>query len=122
VLARLDQIEGVESSSANESTTLIRLSLRPGVDSRKVAEKVQRVLSQQIGDRVAVQLSGRATTAALQREEWRDKTRIVELAAAEMNPSEQGAPWLLAVLLLAWAAIGLGLLYWQYRRKLVGKV
>jgi len=117
VLARLDQIDGVESSYANESGTLIRLALRPNANLTRVTGAVRRVLSEQVEDRVTMQLSGQVAAVALQRQEWRDKTKVAELAATEMGTSARRAPWLLAVLLLGWVAVGLGLLWWRYRRK-----
>jgi len=117
VLARLDQIDGVESSYANESGTLIRLALRPNANLTRVTGAVRRVLSEQVEDRVAMQLSGQVAAVALQRQEWRDKTKVAELAATEMGTSARRAPWLLAVLLLGWVAVGLGLLWWRYRRE-----
>jgi hypothetical protein len=121
VLARLDQIDGVESSFANESGTLIRLSLRPGADPGKVAGAIRRVLSEQVRDRVPVPLGERAAAAALQREEWRDKSQVTEFPATEMDTSVRRAPAVLAVLLLGFAAVGLGLLWWRHQRRLAGE-
>lgn len=115
MLARLDQIDGVESSYANGSGTLIQLALRPGADPGKVAGAAQRVLSEQVEDRVTVQLRGRAAAAALQREEWRDKSQVAELAATEMATPGRGAPALLAVLLVGCTAVCLGLLWRRHR-------
>jgi hypothetical protein len=117
VLARLDQIDGVESSYANGSGTLIRLALRPNANLTRVAGAVRRVLNEQVEDRVPVQLSGGVAAVAIQREEWHDKRQVAELAATEMGTSARRAPWLLAVLLLGWLAVGLGLLWWRHRRK-----
>jgi hypothetical protein len=117
VLVSLDQIDGVDSSYANESGTLIRLSLRPGADSAKVARAVQQVLKEQVEDRVSVQLGRSAAATALQQEEWRDQSQVAQLAVTEVGPSIGYAPVLLAALFLVWAAIGLGLLYWWHRRR-----
>jgi hypothetical protein len=117
VLARLDQIDGVESSYANESGTLIRLALRPNANLTRVTGAVRRVLSEQVENRVPVQLSRQVAAVALQREEWRDKGQLAELAATEMSTTARRAPWLLAVLLLGLVAVGLGFLGWRYRRK-----
>jgi hypothetical protein len=121
VLARLEQIDGVECSFADESGTLIRLSLRPGADPGKVAGAVRRVLSEQAGDYVPVPLDGGAAAAALQREEWRDKSQVAEFAATERGTSARRAPAVLAALLLGCAAVGLGLLWWRHRSRLTGK-
>jgi len=117
VLARLDQIDGVESSYANESGTLIRLALRPNANLTRITGAVRRVLSEQVEDRVPVQLSRQVTAVALQREEWRDKSQLAKLAATEMGTAARRTPWLLVVLLLGWAAVGLGFLWWRCRRK-----
>jgi hypothetical protein len=121
VLARLDQIGGVDCSFANGSGTLIRLSLRPGADPAKVTGTVRRVLSEQLSDRVPVPLGGRVAAAALQREVWRDKSQFAESAATEMGTSVRRAPALPAALLLVCAAVGLGLLWWQHRRRLAAE-
>ncbi len=122
MLARLDQIDGVESSYANGSGTLIRLSLRPGADLRKVTGAARRVLSEEVVGLVPVQLAGGAAARALRQEEWRDKSRVAELAALEMATPAARAPTLLAVLLLlACAALGVGLLWWRQRGRLAGK-
>jgi hypothetical protein len=115
VLARLDQIDGVESSYANGSATMIRLSLRPGADPGKVARAVQRVLSEQVEDRVSVQLGGGVAAVALRREEWRDKSQVAEFAATETGTFPRRAPGLLAMLLLGCAAVGLSLIWWHRR-------
>jgi hypothetical protein len=119
VLARLGQIDGVEGSYANESGTLIRLSLRPGADPERVAAEARRILSEQVEDRTAVRLEGGEASAALRREEWRDERRVAESVAAEMRPaevqaSEGGTPrGVLLALLLA----GIAFVLWLLRRR-----
>jgi hypothetical protein len=118
VLAYTDQIDGVGSSFANESGTMIRLTLRPGADPRKVAGAVRRVLREQTEDLVPVPLGDGAAAAALQREEWRDKSQIAELAAMETGTDVHRTPRMLVALFLGWVAVGLGLLWWRHRRRL----
>ena len=121
MLARLGQIDGVEGSYANESGTLIRLSLRPGADPERVAAEARRILSEQVEDRTAVRLDGGEAGAALRREEWRDPRRVAqslaaETQAAEVRTSEGNTPrGVLLALLLAGIAVVLWLL-WRHRQ------
>ena len=119
MLARLEQINGVESSFGNGSANVVRLALRPGADPGKVAEAARRILSEQVSDRVPVQLGGAEAAAALQREQWRDKSWIAEVGAEVRRSAEWRSfvrRWsaLLLALLLACAAL-LGLLWWRRR-------
>ncbi len=124
MLARLNQIDGVQSSSANESGTLIRLSLRPGADPKRVTAGARRVLSKQVEDRVPVPLGGKEATAALQTEKWRDKTWVaasIESTTTAMPTSAHRASAALPALLLGCIAIGLGLFWWWHRRRLASQ-
>ena len=61
MLARLNGIDGVESSSAsvgNPEGTLVRVSLRPGADSAKIAAEVQRVFSEAVKDHLLYTMAG----------------------------------------------------------------
>jgi hypothetical protein len=116
VLARLNQINGVECSFVNEADTLIRVSLRPDADPEKVAGEVQRTLREQAGDRVPVRLGGEAAASALQGEKWRDKSQVARSAATEMPAATGRAPAVPVALLLACIAVVLGLLWWWHRR------
>jgi hypothetical protein len=118
VLARLNEVSGVEGSFANQSGTLIRLSLRPGADPKRVAVEASRVLREQTGDRVGVRLEEGATAAALQREDWRDEGRVAESISAgtptdparavEPRPPERHG---LLIVFFGCAAVGLWLLW-----------
>ena len=142
MLARLNQVNGVGSSYANESGSLIRVSLRPGADPARVAAEAGRVLREQAGDRVADRLGERATTAALQKEQWRDASQVAENSApaaraaqtqssatpsgaarpvepaVETTSSETTSPqrYGLLLLLLACAAVGLWLVWRRHRK------
>lgn len=120
LLGYLDRIDGVAYSLVNESGTRIQLSLRPGADSKKIAGAVRRVLSEQTKELVPVPLAGAATALALQQEQWRDKSQLAELAASKKATDAQRSAMLLIALVLGWLAIGLGLLWWQQRRKRAG--
>jgi hypothetical protein len=118
VLARLNQIDGVQSSSAslgNEGGALVLVSVRPGADAAKIAEEVQHVLRAEVKERPTVQLGERAAASAVQEKEWLDSGQLAEVAATEMPGSERRMPALLAALLLGCVVVGLGLLRWRYR-------
>jgi hypothetical protein len=119
LLARLDQINGVESSFANGSGTLIRLSLRPGANPESIAREVRRVLTEQVEDRTPVQLGPKAIATALQQEEWRDKTQVAELARTERETSAYLGPAIWGAVLLSCTALGLGFVWWRYCRRLL---
>jgi hypothetical protein len=125
VLALLDQIDGVERSFANESGTLIQLSLRPGADPQRAVAAASHVLRQQVEDRIALPLSPTEGAAALQREEWRNENQpTTSSVAATMAPKVSppgGQPGprpvrrALLGLLLGCLAVGLWLL-WRWHR------
>jgi hypothetical protein len=95
VLARLNGIDGVESSSAsvgNPEGTLVRVSLRPGADSAKIAAEVKRVLSEAVKDRSPVPLTRPAIAAALQQKEWLDPKQLADLAVTDLGKSDGRAP------------------------------
>jgi hypothetical protein len=117
----MDQINGVESSYLSESGTLIRVSLRPGADPETVTAAVRRVLTEQFEERVPVPLGKPAAAAAFQQQEWRDKSQVAKFAAKEMGRSTRGVPPVVVALLLGCTALGLGLLWWQYRRTKTGE-
>jgi hypothetical protein len=123
-LARLSQIDGVENSFANEPGSLVGLSLRPGADRRKVAREVERVLSEEAGERgtappraeEAAALAGPAASAALRSERWIDRDEVArqatEIAAAESQVSPRRLLWLLLALVPLCAA-----LWWRTTRR-----
>jgi hypothetical protein len=120
VLAQLNGIDGVESSSAsvgNPEGALVRVSVRPGADPAKVAAEVQRVLSEAVKDRSPVQLTSRAATAALQQKEWLEPKQLADLAATASGTSEGRAPVLLVALLLGALVVVLGAFAWQHLRR-----
>jgi hypothetical protein len=101
VLARLDQIDGVERSYANRTGTLIRVSVAPGADRNRVAGEVLKALGE--GNRNVSRLADSELGRALEKEEWRDASRVRELSAIEYRTLVlRGLPWLAGVL----AAIG----------------
>ena len=120
MLARLNGIDGVESSSAsvgNPEGTLVRVSFRPGADSTKIAAEVQRVLGEAVKDRSPVPLTYPATAVALQQKEWLNPEQLAELAVTDLGTSEGRGPVLLVTLLLAAMVLVLGLLGWRYLRR-----
>jgi hypothetical protein len=120
VLARLNGIDGVESSSAsvgNPEGALVRVSVRPGADAAKVAAEVQRALSEGVKDRAPVPLTSQAAAAALQQKEWLDPKQLADLAATDLGTSAGRAPFLLVGLLLGAMVVVLGLFGWRRLRR-----
>ena len=120
MLARLNGIDGVESSSAsvgNPEGTLVRVSLRPGADTGRIAAEVQRVLSDAVKDRSPVPLTPPATASALQQKEWLNPKQLADLAVTDLGTSEGRAPILLVALLLGAMVLVLGLFGWRHLRR-----
>ena len=93
MLARLDQIDGVERSYANRSGTLIRLSVAPAADPERVAREVPEVLADE--GRGASRLAGSELEQALEGEEWRHAGRVRELSQIEFRTlALRPLPWL----------------------------
>jgi hypothetical protein len=116
VLARLNQIDGVESTNAIlgiEGGALVRVNLRPGADPAKVAKQVQRDLREQVPERTLEPVGAQTATAALQRNEWLDSGRLADIAAREMGPSERRTSILLALVFVV-ISVGLYLLGRRY--------
>ena len=120
MLARLNGIAGVESSSAsvgNPGGALVRVSVRPGADPSKIAAEVQRVLSEAVKDRSPVQLTSPAAAAALRQKEWLDPKQLADLAATDLGTSGGRAPAPLVALLLGALVVVLGLVGWRHLRR-----
>ena len=83
MLERLDQIDGVEASSANYTGTMIRISVSTAATREKVAEVVQKDLS--AGNRKPARLNGVELKEALRKEEWRAIQQIGQLSAIEFR-------------------------------------
>jgi hypothetical protein len=121
VLARLDQLDGVESSYVDETGATIRVSLRQGADASAVSREVEQTLAGQARGGAPVRLGGDAAAEALRGAKWWDKGRVAADAAAQ-TPASSGlrARTVLAALLLACVAVCLGLL-WRRRRRPAGE-
>ena len=120
MLARLNGIDGVESSSAsvgNPEGTLVRVSLRPGADSAKIAAEVQRVFSEAVKDRTPVPLTRSAAAAALQQKEWLNPKQLADLAVTDLGTSEGRRSVLLGALLLGTIVLVLGLFGARHLRR-----
>ena len=120
MLARLTAIDGVESSTAsvgNPEGSLVRVSLRPGANSAKIAAEVQRVLSEAVRDRSPIRLTYATTTAALQQKEWLDPKQLADLADTELSTSDDRAPILIAALFLGALMVVLVLFGWRHLRR-----
>jgi hypothetical protein len=117
VLTSLNLVPGVEHSYTDESSTLIRLSLKPGADREKVVAETRRVVERVVEDRTAAPLRGPDAARALQAF-WQDESRAAESAASEELATDEDAPGSSGVvaLLLALALFILGLLVWWRSR------
>jgi hypothetical protein len=83
VLERLDAIDGVETSFANYTGTMIRISVKTGSDRDRIAERVRKALTE--NDSKPVALGVDEFKRALEQEQWRDLGRIGELSAIEFH-------------------------------------
>lgn len=82
-LARLDKLEGVESSFANRTGTMIRVTVAAVAERDKVAAAVSKYL---VGHkRAPVRLVGKELQSAIDKEEWRETRRIAELSGIEFR-------------------------------------
>jgi hypothetical protein len=120
VLARLNAIDGVESSTAsvgNPEGSLVRVSLRPGANLAKIATEVQRVLSEAVRDRSPVALTHPAAAVALKQKEWLDPKQLTDLAVADLGTSDSRAQALLLTVLLGAVVVVLGLFGWGLSRR-----
>jgi hypothetical protein len=83
VLARLDKIDGVEKSLANQSGTMIRVSAKSVETRDTVAEEATKLLTEE--KREPVRLAGEQFDRALKTEQWRETGRVSELSAIEFR-------------------------------------
>lgn len=81
VLASLDRIDGVQASSTNYTGTMIRVSVTKSADRGKVADEVRKALA----ENYPVALAGDDFKRALEKEQWRETRRVVELSAIEFR-------------------------------------
>ena len=115
MLARLDEIDGVERSFVNRAGTLIRLSVSATADADAVAARVVNVLAEEADDRLPTRFSEDAVGKTLAAEEWRDATRVAELSAIELRTLMVR---LAVVLLLVVAVVSL---WWLWKQRRVGR-
>lgn len=83
MLARLDEIDGVERTQANHAGTLVCVLLNASTEKRQVADAVLRVLTEE--KRAPVRLAGADLHQALAKEQWRDASQVGELFAIEFR-------------------------------------
>ena len=83
LLERLDKIEGVETSSANGTGTMIRIVLKSGADREKAVKAVRKDLTTDKRD--PTRIADDVLPKALKSEEWRGIDRIGQLTAAEFR-------------------------------------
>jgi hypothetical protein len=129
VLARLNQVPGVQGSYTNGSGTLLLLDLGPGAEPGAVTAEARRVLSEEVADRVPVPLDGRRAAEAVRGEQWQDQAQAAESAAtptppsvaAQMRTAVRRGTAVLAALLLGCVAFGLLVLGWRHRRRRSGE-
>jgi hypothetical protein len=90
---------------------LIRVTLRPGANPKKVAEQVDLILKEEVTERTVEAVRGQSAVAAIQQREWLNTSQLADIAA-----SETGTPTLLWLLLAA-ISVALCLLGWRYLRQ-----
>jgi hypothetical protein len=131
VLARLNLIPGVattsaslanpgdsESTEGSQGSSFIRVTLRSGADSKKVAEQIELILKEELREREVAAVSGQAAGQALQQREWLDTSQLADFAAkdAGIAAKDAGMPTLLWLLLAA-MIVALCLVGWRYLRQ-----
>jgi hypothetical protein len=114
VLARLDEIRGVERSFVNHAGTLLRLKVSSNADPDAVGAEVARVLAEEAGDRAAVQLPRPEAEQMVASEEWYDRDSVAQLSRSEFRA--RALPPMLALGVGA-GLLCLGLWWWHRRRK-----
>ena len=92
VLRRLDQIDGVEASSANYTGTLLRISAKSGANREQVANAVEGDLT--ANKRSPSRLQADEMRKALSGEIWRGVHEIGQLSAIEFRKLNLG--WVMA--------------------------
>jgi hypothetical protein len=116
VMAQVNQMAGVVASYANESGSLVQVTLKAGADRAEITAAVERILRAHIDDRVPVQLGALESAAQIPANRWRDNNLVTELAAIEVAKAERRAAGQWVGLLLASLAIGCGFLGWRWRK------
>lgn len=122
MLGQLNQIPGVQGSYANQPGDQVLVALLPGVNADLIAAEVDRILNDNLGQRIPERLrSKRAAAAAgggsfLAGEGWRDQNRVAQDAANEDRAALQRTSSMVGVLLLGCVALGLGFVWWRRRR------
>jgi hypothetical protein len=96
VLAQLEDIDGVESSSINEAGDMIRLELRPGADPERIAAEASRTIRRKAEDRVGVKLQVNEANTALQSEQWLAGSQIT---VPSFEQTVKRSKWMLFIVL-----------------------
>lgn len=119
MLTRLNQIDGIESSSAllaEDGNRIIQVRVRKGAKATQVVDKVQSILREEVHDQTPVQLEGKSADAVGQKQDWLTVSQLSAIAASEGSSSRrfaQGNWWLVLAVVLALCAF----LFWLLRRK-----
>lgn len=103
MLTRLNQIDGIESSSAllaEDGNRIIQVRVRKGAQASQVVEKVRSALRAEVQDQTPVQLEGKSADAVGKKQDWLTVSQLTAIAAKEESSPQrfETGYWLLALL------------------------
>ncbi len=83
MLEQLDKVQGVDSSMANHSGSLVRIRIDDVANPDEVAAELEQILQEQ--KRKPKQLSGEDLARAIRDEQWRSKETVGQLSEIEFR-------------------------------------
>lgn len=119
MLTRLNEIDGVASSSAllaDNGNRMVQIRIRPGANATKVVEAIRSALRAEIPDKTPALLQDKSAYAVGRKQNWLTIGQLNAIAAREESSPQRSDKgyWLLALtVFLALCAF----LFWLLRRQ-----